>query len=366
MRLAGAMFESMLLEHLKSSKPGEIRTFVCDNVTEVLSDLELSGLPKDDAFRIAVCRIDRVAELEKLLDGMVHSLAEIAVALFPFWYGGALDISSIEAGIPGDFPVYKSNLGDVCTAGDRVSIPWLKAAAKCAQNHVLPLPRHFAREIQASQLALAIGCEKLSILVAVDDAHPGLPNLIGLVKGLEWLSRVCGAPVSVLIPRQLAGFKELDSILYDALALGSATGESFESAGKPETKHVVWPIEGEPHPLSPGEQELAKWIAKDPELAGLFGFNQTVATVRESRFLVDLLWPQGKVVVEVDGYNCHSGKYAFCKDRNRDYELVISGYLVLRLPHDEVLQDVMIAVDKIRDVVKFRRQNSIGESEGWK
>jgi very-short-patch-repair endonuclease len=75
---------------------------------------------------------------------------------------------------------------------------------------------------------------------------------------------------------------------------------------------------------------------------------------------VDLLWLKGKVVVEIDGYRHHGNSFAFVEDRHRDYELLISGYIVLRLSHDEVVSDVEIAVEKIRDVVKFRHsQQSI-------
>jgi hypothetical protein len=34
--------------------------------------------------------------------------------------------------------------------------------------------------------------------------------------------------------------------------------------------------------------------------------------------------------------------------------LQLSGYLVLRLPHDSVMADVELAIDKIRDLVKLR------------
>jgi very-short-patch-repair endonuclease len=61
------------------------------------------------------------------------------------------------------------------------------------------------------------------------------------------------------------------------------------------------------------------------------------------------------VIVEVDGYEHHSNRFAFSNDRRRDYELTVSDYLVLRLPHDEVIQDVGIAIEKIRDLVQFRR-----------
>jgi very-short-patch-repair endonuclease len=125
-----------------------------------------------------------------------------------------------------------------------------------------------------------------------------------------------------------------------------------------EHKSLCWPINGVPYPFSPGKQALAGRLAWDPELAGLFEFNQKVTTVHASQYLVDLLWPAGKIIVEVDGYKYHGNRAAFSQDRYRDYELVISGYTVLRLPHDEVVGDVMLAVEKIRDIVRFQRKYS--------
>jgi very-short-patch-repair endonuclease len=123
---------------------------------------------------------------------------------------------------------------------------------------------------------------------------------------------------------------------------------------KPEATHRVWPVQGRPHPYSPGEQLLARKLGDEPTLGPLFTFNQRVRTRFENDFLVDLVWPAGKVVVEVDGYEHHGNRYAFSLDRRRDYELTVSGYLVLRLPHDEVMADIELAIEKIRDVVRLR------------
>jgi very-short-patch-repair endonuclease len=104
---------------------------------------------------------------------------------------------------------------------------------------------------------------------------------------------------------------------------------------------------------------LAKRLAQDEMLAGLFQFNIRVGTGYGSQFLVDLVWVEGRIVVEVDGYEFHCDRGAFSADRRRDYELVISGYLVLRLPQDEVVEDVELAVEKIRDVVQYRQATGL-------
>ena len=92
------------------------------------------------------------------------------------------------------------------------------------------------------------------------------------------------------------------------------------------------------------------------ELGALFAFNQTVTTVHGSTPKVDLLWTEGRLVVELDGYESHGGRAAFALDRHRDYELMASGYVVLRLANDEIAQDYEKALEKIRDLARLRRR----------
>ena len=73
---------------------------------------------------------------------------------------------------------------------------------------------------------------------------------------------------------------------------------------------------------------------------------------------VDLLWREGRVVVELDGPD-HQEDFKFANDRHRDFELLVAGYLVLRITNNQVQTDLQRAIEKIRAVVRFRR--STGE-----
>ncbi|KAA5612568.1 DUF559 domain-containing protein [Rhodovastum atsumiense] len=106
---------------------------------------------------------------------------------------------------------------------------------------------------------------------------------------------------------------------------------------------------------------MAAALAADAELRPLFAFNQTVPTRRGGHPRVDLLWQAGRLVVEIDGYADHATREAFRRDRQRDYELAISGYLVLRLTAEEVLADPWLSLDKLRDAVQFRQGNQMQE-----
>ncbi len=62
--------------------------------------------------------------------------------------------------------------------------------------------------------------------------------------------------------------------------------------------------------------------------------------------LVDCVWPQSRLVVEVDSYGFHRSRSQFEKDRRRDAKLLVAGYQVLRVTQRRV---------------KFEAQELVGE-----
>jgi very-short-patch-repair endonuclease len=60
-------------------------------------------------------------------------------------------------------------------------------------------------------------------------------------------------------------------------------------------------------------------------------------------FLVDFLWPEQRLVVEVDGYEFHQDRAAFERDRRRDQILTAAGYRVIRVTWRQ-LRDEPLAV----------------------
>ncbi len=55
------------------------------------------------------------------------------------------------------------------------------------------------------------------------------------------------------------------------------------------------------------------------------------ANARVGRHEVDFLWRSERVIVEVDGFQFHSSRAAFERDRLRDAELQAQGYRVMRV-----------------------------------
>jgi Protein of unknown function (DUF559) len=186
------------------------------------------------------------------------------------------------------------------------------------------------------------------------------PSAAALTHALEWIARHSRAAVVALFARVPPVDSPFDRILYGARTV-IADADPAASLPEPEARESIgtetWlaPWRGAPHPLSEIEQRLAAILSDDTELAALFCFNWFVDTVRGSRPKVDLVWIDGRLVVELDGYSDHATRRAFIGDRHRDYELALSGYTVLRLANDEVVQDFGRAIEKIRDLVRLRR-----------
>ena len=103
------------------------------------------------------------------------------------------------------------------------------------------------------------------------------------------------------------------------------------------------------------ERRMREALRAAPDLSGLFEDEVMLQlgplgpTPR-----VDLLWRGGKVVVELDGFE-HERHPTYGADRHRDYELLMAGYLVLRLTNAEIDLDLGRSVEKVRGVVNLRR-----------
>jgi len=107
------------------------------------------------------------------------------------------------------------------------------------------------------------------------------------------------------------------------------------------------------------EQRLSKMIEADAELTSKFIFNARIDDVSLKSPKVDLLWAKGHLVIELDGAE-HRGRRMYRDDRHRDYELVCAGYLVVRIPNEEITEDFSKALEKIRSVVRLRRASNGG------
>jgi very-short-patch-repair endonuclease len=266
---------------------------------------------------------------EAILHQLLNDLADLAMDCWPRWYGrGRQDLDGL--------------LGRAAV-DPRVSAPWLRAATKRAAAGYRPRFRRVAKSIEFAQLMRAIGPADPVLIAAVDPTDPSRAR--PMIQVLEWCAGH-GASVVATFSSRPAFVAPYDRVLYGAV-------EVVQPVQPLQTRFVV--PSGRAHHASAIEERIEAALRRDPELASLFSCNETVAIHGYGTPpRVDLLWREGRVIVELDGPE-HQDDPKFANDRHRDYELLIAGYLVLRITNDQVATDLQAAIEKIRAVVHFRR-----------
>jgi very-short-patch-repair endonuclease len=73
------------------------------------------------------------------------------------------------------------------------------------------------------------------------------------------------------------------------------------------------------------------------------------------RYIVDFLWPDQSLIVEVDGWESHGTRSAFEVDRARDARLAVLGYRVVRFTWRQVTSDAGDVAKTIRTLVRARQ-----------
>lgn len=296
------------------------------------------------------------ATTEALIEQVVGFLAETARHLWPIWYSNA------------EFSICQNNsLGRKAAiliaretahkiAG--VSSVWAEQAVILALEGQAPRVAGALPSTEVAQLARAINPSGLAFVANIGKGTDYSANPEIIVRAMEWIAKHIGGPAIALFADLPANEPPFDRILYGArFVRADPIHITPDQADEEPVTVPAWiaPWRGLPHPLSDIERRLAKMLAADDELGQLFGFNQFISTVTGSRPKVDLLWSEGRLVVELDGYESHSNRRAFAQDRHRDYELALTGYTVLRLANEEIAQDCEKAIEKIRDIVRLRR-----------
>lgn len=82
---------------------------------------------------------------------------------------------------------------------------------------------------------------------------------------------------------------------------------------------------------SEGEREFLRLVDRA-------GIPRPRTNARVAGFEVDALWPDQRLVVEVDGYAFHRGRRAFERDRHKSATLATSGFRVLRFTWRQITE----------------------------
>ncbi|MEU4564342.1 DUF559 domain-containing protein [Actinoplanes sp. NPDC023936] len=114
---------------------------------------------------------------------------------------------------------------------------------------------------------------------------------------------------------------------------------------------------GRPHPASAVEAALEAALAAESWATGR-RWNQTYqSNALSAPIRLDLCWPRERCVVELDGpEHCHPVRFE--ADRQRDVQLQLDGYAVLRFTNARVVHDVGAVVHQIGTYIRGRRRDT--------
>ena len=91
--------------------------------------------------------------------------------------------------------------------------------------------------------------------------------------------------------------------------------------------------------------------------AGITGFK---ANAKIHGYEVDFLWRDLNFVVEVDGYEGHSGRIAFERDRLKQARLQARGVAVMRVTGRQIRRDPDGVLARLREALSTARMASVG------
>lgn len=353
------------LEILRDAAAGRVTTLFCPDVALGRAQVRAVAEELDPLPTLVALEWSAAPSLAHELDEIRNALADAARTLWPNWYLAAETRFSSSEPSASDLDEVASHVGSRVAGA---SSSWLKQATKLCKSGQSPIVEQMAAAEQVRQLALAIDPNRLTFALSVlaDEATPA--RLRGLAHAAEWLAVESRAKTLLLLPERWSGRRELDHVTYGAITLtrDEITPPPAENTDIPPSVRVheeafrdqdaplhvvVGPITGKPHPASEVEQLVHREIMADPDLRGLFEYNQRLLSFGEKAFIVDLLWREGRLIVELDGPE-HHGHMAYVRDRDRDYRFLMHGYQTLRIANAEVYTDIDRVLDKIRNVVR--------------
>ena len=121
------------------------------------------------------------------------------------------------------------------------------------------------------------------------------------------------------------------------------------------------------HPTLPGTSRIARLIGLDgtptrsgweddfPQFCADHGLPAPVMGVPLAGYILDALFPDEKVIVELDSWGFHQGKIAFETDRERDAETLARGFVTVRVTEERLDERPAEEAARLHAILTHRR-----------
>jgi hypothetical protein len=122
------------------------------------------------------------------------------------------------------------------------------------------------------------------------------------------------------------------------------------------------------YPRHPGGQALTPFITKPTgptrsefedgflDFCERFGLPQPLVNTRLAGYEVDALFPNERLIVELDGYEFHSDRYSFESNRDRDATTLAAGFATVRVTWERLTTQSQREASRLHTILEQRRK----------
>lgn len=285
----------------------------------------------------------------KVVDDALEQLESVAMDLFPAWLP---DADAIQTSSDFDRRVVR-RLAHRRSADSEHFGPFLADMAEAALCGSAP-DRGFGPEVRARGLARIIGesYRRDGVVLLIGAGPDGEAAQRSGAAACEWLVNHGGIGVW-LTAGVLPAVDRYPT--WRLCAPGFVVGLSV---GAPvDASPVDYPAPlGRPHPASAAEQTLERCLARCDWASGRVWNQLHASHSLAPPIRVDLMWPDERCVVEIDGPD-HRGSLKYAADRRRDNGLMLDGFAVLRFTNDEIGDDPQRVLAVIERLLVTKRHD---------
>jgi very-short-patch-repair endonuclease len=160
------------------------------------------------------------------------------------------------------------------------------------------------------------------------------------------------APARTLLDLAATGYRDLDRAFGDAHAQRLVTAREIEDLlERAGTRALRSLVSDNASGFTRSEAERILRSTLRAAKVQMPRFNARVAG-----YEVDAVWPEQRLVVEVDGYAYHGHRAQFERDRRKDLALTAAGYRVIRVSWRQLTQEPLALIAVISAALSLGRE----------
>ncbi len=105
-----------------------------------------------------------------------------------------------------------------------------------------------------------------------------------------------------------------------------------------------------------GGPTRSEWEDGFPAFCKQYGLPEPVMSTRVAGYEADALFPDERIVIELDSWEFHSDRESFESDRDRDVERLVAGYWTVRITWERIKYRSAREADRLHKLLRRRRR----------